>query len=181
ASSLESMRRIDEDRDEKVFGGRAPVLIHALRTARIEAWELAAKVLTQEQLELLDYIILEWRRTHPEIEQVAFVKFDNFAGTRSAGLLMELRAGGGFLAPLSEASQVMKDWGRLTERAFWYSKRAPNIAGIEAEGAVNEILAAPEIASLIQTAGRLGQTAESIPQLMEAERKAIFAELDARQ
>src|SRR5262249_14049811 len=158
-----------------------PGLIKAIRTMRIEAWELAAKVLTQEQLELLDYIILEWRRTHREIEQVAFVKFDNFVGARATALLADFQAGGGFLAPLSEASQVLKDWGRLTERAFWYSKRAPNIAAIQAEGAVNEILSAPEISSVFATTERLGKTAEALPQTVDAQRQALFAELDARQ
>lgn len=179
--TLESIALIDENGAEKIFGDRAPGLINAIRTMRVEAWDLAAKVLTQDQLELLDYIILEWRRTHPDVEQVAFVKFDNFASARSAGLLAELRGGGGFLAPLSQASDVLKDWGRLTERAFWYTKRAPNIAAIQAEGAVNEILATPEVNSMLQTADRLGKSAEAIPQTVRAERKEVFAELDARQ
>jgi hypothetical protein len=148
---------------------------------RLEAWDLAAKVLTQEELELLDYIILEWRRTHQEIDQVAYVKFDNFAGARAAGLLADLKAGEGFLAPLSEASQVMKDWARLTERAFWYSKRAPNIAAIQAEGAVNEVLSTPEINSVLQTAERVGKTVESAPRTLSAERQALFADLDSHQ
>jgi hypothetical protein len=179
--TLQSIVLIDENGAETSFGDRATGLIRAIRSLRVEAWELAAKVLTQEQLELLDYFILEWRRTHPEVQQVAFVKFDNFAGGRGAALLSELKSGGGFLAPLSEASQVLRDWGRITERAFWYSKRAPNIAAIQAEGAVNEILNAPEITSLLQTAERLGKTAESAPDLIDAQRKALFAELDARQ
>lgn len=179
--TLQSIVLIDENGAEKTFGDRAPELIKAIRTMRVEAWELAAKVLTQDQLEQLDYIIFEWRRAHPDIQQVAFVKFDNFAGTRSAGLLAELKSGGGFLAPLSDASQVLRDWGRLTERAFWYSKRAPNIAAIQAEGAVNEILATPEVNSMLQTAESLGKSAQDIPQTVQAERKALFAELDARQ
>jgi len=179
--TLESIVLIDENGAERIFGDRAPGLIKAVRTMRVEAWELAAKVLTQEQMELLDYIILEWRRTHPDIEQVAYVKFDNFAGARSAKLVSDLKSGGGLLAPLSEANQVLKDWGRLTERAFWYSKRAPNIAAIQAEGAVNEILSTPEINSMLQTAERLGNTAQAAPQTLDAQRKALFAELDARQ
>jgi len=181
AVTLESIVLIDENRAEQAFGERASELIKAIRTMRVEAWELAAKVLNQDQLERLDYVILDWRRAHPEVDQVAFVKFDNFAGTRATGLLIELKAGSGFLAPLSEASQVMKDWGRLTERAFWYSKRAPNIAAIQAEGAVNEILSAPEIGSALQNADRMGKTAEAMPQTIAAERHAIFTELDARQ
>jgi len=179
--TLQSMVLIDENSAEKAFGDRAPVLIKAIRTMRVEAWELAAKVLTQDQLELLNYIILEWRRIHPGVEQVAFVKFDNFAGARSAGLLAELKSGAGFLSPLTVANQVARDWGRLTERAFWYSKRAPNIAAIQAEGAVNEILSTPEFNSLLQTADRLGKSAEALPQTVDAERKALFAAIDARQ
>jgi hypothetical protein len=179
--TLQSIVLIDENGAEKAFEDRSAGLVKALRTMRVEAWELAAKVLTQDQLEQLDYLILEWRRTHPEIEQVAFVKFDNFAGARSAGLLAELKSGEGFLAPLSEASQVLKDWGRLTERAFWYSKRAPNVAAIQAEGAVNEILSTPEINSMLQTADRLGKTAESAPQIIDTQRKELFSEIDARQ
>jgi hypothetical protein len=179
--TLQSIVLIDENGAEKAFGDRAPVLIKAMRTMRVEAWDLAAKVLTQDELELLDYLILEWRRAHPDVQQVAFIKFDNFAGVRSAGLLTELKSGGGFLAPLSEASQVLRDWGRLTDRVFWYSKRAPNIAAIQAEGAVNEILATPEVSSMLQTADRLGKTAEAVPQSLDAERKAIVADIDARQ
>jgi hypothetical protein len=179
--TLESTLLIDENRAEQVFGDRAPVLISAIRTMRVEAWDLAAKVLTQEQLDLLDYIILEWRRTHRDIDQVAYVKFDNFAGARAAGLLEGFKAGEGFLAPLSEASQVLKDWQRLTERAFWYSKRAPNIAAIQAEGAVNEILSSPEMNSALQDAERISKTAEAAPQTITDQRKAFFAELDARQ
>src|SRR5262249_47619896 len=67
------------------------------------------------------------------------------------------------------------------ERAFWYSKRAPNIAAIQAEGAVNEILAAPEIGSMFQVADRLSKTIESVPHTIDAQRNAFFAQLDARQ
>jgi hypothetical protein len=179
--TLQSIVLIDENGAEIAFGDRAPEMIKAIRTMRVEAWELAAKVLTEDQLELLDYLILEWRRAHPDIEEVAFVKFDNFAGLRSANLVAELKSGGGFLAPLSDASQVLKDWGRLTERAFWYTKRAPNIAAIQAEGAVNEILSTPEVNSMLQTADRLGKSAEAVPQTLDAQRKALFAEIDARQ
>jgi hypothetical protein len=181
AVTLQSTVWIDENGAERTFGDRAPVLIKALREMRIEAWDLAAKVLTQEQLELLDYLIIQWRLNHPEVQEVEFVKFDEFAGARSTALLSELKSGGGFLEPLSQASLVLKDWGRLSERAFWYSKRAPNIAAIQAEGAMNEILASPEIVSILQTSQSLGKTADALPRTMDAQREAFFADIDARQ
>lgn len=179
--TLQSMVWIDENQAEEVFGERAPRLIAALRTMRVEAWTLASRVLNQEQLERLDFFIIEWRRTHQDVDQVAFVKFDNFAALRSGSLLNDLKSGAGFLASVQEASQELKEYRRLAERAFWYSKRAPNLAGLQAEAAVNEILSTPEVGSLVQTADRLGKTAETLPKTVEEERKSLFADLDSRQ
>jgi len=69
----------------------------------------------------------------------------------------------------------------LTERIFWYSKRAPNVAAIEAESAVNEVLSTPEVTSTLQIGERMSKLAESTPGFIASERKALFAELDARQ
>jgi hypothetical protein len=185
--TLQSNVWIDEDRAETVFGERAPILISALHQAREDAWDLAARVLNQEQLELLELLIREWRRKHPQIDQVEFVKFDNFAGARAAWLLNELKAGGGLLAPLRETAQELREYRRMAERAFWYSKRAPSIAGIQMEEATNEILAAPEVGQLLQVldnwshaVGQVGKTVEALPSIIESERKALFAEVDKR-
>jgi hypothetical protein len=188
AVTLQSIVWINENRANVIFGDRAPVLINALSAMRREAWELAARVMTQDQLELLDVLIMEWRREHPDVEQVAFVKFDDFAGTRAASLLADLQSGGGLLAPLRETNAELRETRRLAERAFWYGRRAPNIAGIEAEAATNEILAAPEIGRLLvtidelsKTAARMGRMAETLPQTIAHERHQIFQELDQRQ
>ncbi len=180
AITLQSMVWIDEDRAEAAFGDRAPVLIKALRTMREEAWQLGARALTQEQLETLDLLIGDWRRTHPQVDQVEYVKFDNFAGVRAAALVADLRTGTGLMAPLTEMSQEAREYRRLGERAFWYSKRAPNVAGIQAEAAVNEILATPETEALTLsmtqfgfTADRMGQLLDSLPAMFDARQRQL--------
>lgn len=185
--TLQSHMWIDELGAERAFGARAPILVHALREARIEAWKLASRVLTDDQLETIDYLIWDWRQKNPGVEQVEFLKFEGFAGTRGKGVVEALKSGGGFLAPLSEASAELREYRRLAERAFWYSKRAPNLAGIQAEAATNEILAAPEIGRLIdsisqgtQAGDRVSKTVAEIPQTVERERKAVVEALDAR-
>jgi hypothetical protein len=155
AVSLQSRLAIDEGMAAKAFGARAPILEQAAIQVRREVWELAAKVLTPDQLERLDYLIDRWRRAHPEQQQVAFVKFDDFAADKSADLLGELRDGGGLLAPVREVTHELNQYRRLAERAFWYAKRAPSVAGIQAEAATGEILAAPEIARMIDSVERV--------------------------
>jgi hypothetical protein len=177
AVTLQSIVWIDENRAERVFGDRAPILIQALQQMRVESWALAGRALTQDQLELLDYLITEWRRAHQNVDQVEFVKFDNFAGIRAASLLSELRQGRGLMAPLVEMSGEAREYRRLAERAFWYSKRAPSVAGIQAEAAVNEILATPEVDSLAHSASRAGATADRMVLMLEG----LPAMFDARQ
>lgn len=181
AVTLQSRVWVDEGRAERVFGERAPGMINAMHQSAVEAWQLASRVLTQEQLETVDLMILEWRRQHPDVDQVEFVKFDNFASTRAAGLVGELRSGGGLLAPLNETNQELKEYRRLAERAFWYSKRAPGIAGIQAEAATNEILAAPEVGTLLESVKNLTATADRVGKLAETLPAQIVAQVDAHQ
>jgi hypothetical protein len=168
AVTLQSMVWIDENRAEEAFGERAPVLIKAMREMREEVWDIAARALRQDQLETLDLLIGDWRRTHPQVDQVAFVKFDNFAGVRAMGLTADLRTGTGLMAPLTEMSQEAREYRRLAERAFWYTKRAPNVAGIQAEAAVNEILATPEADQLTLSMSQFGVTADRMGALLDS-------------
>jgi len=185
--TLQSHIWIDELGAERAFGDRAPILVQALRQARVEAWQLAARVMTDEQLDTVDFLIWDWRRKNPGIEQVEFVKFEGVGGTRGSGVVTELRSGGGFLAPITETNAELRQYRRLAERAFWYGKRAPSIAGIQAEAAANEILAAPEVGALIgsinrtsEAADRVSQSVAAFPQTIERERKAAVAALDER-
>lgn len=181
AVSLQAHVWIDDGRAMHVFGERAPILIRAMQQTSTEVWVLASRVLTQEQLEAVDLMLTTWSREHPDVEQVEFVKFDNFSGARAAGLVGELRSGGGLLAPLNETNQELKEYRRMAERAFWYSKRAPNIAGTQAEAATNEIMAAPEIGTLITSVQSLTATAERISNLAATLPTQVVAQVDAHQ
>jgi hypothetical protein len=76
-TTLVSQVWIDDDRAGEVFGGRAAVLVRALHHGRVEAWELAAQVLRPDQLDLLDYLIWDWRRHNPDMVRASFVRFSS--------------------------------------------------------------------------------------------------------
>ena len=162
AVTLQTKVWIDENHAEIVFGERGPILVQALIEMRRDVWRLGARVMTPDQMERLEFLISAWRREHPDQDQVSFVKFDEFAASKASNLANELRSGGGLLAPLSEATQELVEYRRLAERAFWYTKRAPSIAGIQAEAATNEIMASPEISNLIGDVERVTKTAENL-------------------
>lgn len=181
AVTLQARVWIDDGRAVRDFGERAPILIGALQQTSTEIWDLASRALTQEQLEAVDLMLNAWSRQHPDVEQVEYVKFDNFSGARAAGMVGELRSGGGLLAPLNETNQELKEYRRMAERAFWYSKRAPGIAGIQAEAATNEIMAAPEIGALIASVQSLTATADRMGNLAATLPAQVVAQVDARQ
>ena len=162
AVTLQTRVWIDEGRAEAVFGERAPILVQALIEIRRDAWRLAERVMTPDQMERLELMITAWRREHPQQDQVAFVKFDEFATSKATNLAKEMTASGGLLAPLDDANRELVEYRRLAERAFWYTKRAPSIAGIQAEAASNEIMASPEISKLFSDVDRVTDTAEQI-------------------
>jgi hypothetical protein len=163
AVTLQCRVWIDEGRAEQEFGPEnGKILVQSLIEMRREVWGLAERVMTAEQMERLEFLITAWRRRHPDQDQVSFVKFDEFASSKASNLAKELRTGGGLLAPLDEAAHELQEYRRLAERAFWYTKRAPSIAGIQAEAASNEIMASPEITQLVGNVERVTATVERV-------------------
>src|SRR6185436_9463072 len=56
---LTSQVWMDDGRSQQVFGDRGQPLTSAMLHARAEAWALAARVLTAEQLEALDSLLVD--------------------------------------------------------------------------------------------------------------------------
>src|SRR4030042_2462924 len=94
-ATLVSQVWIDDDRVAEVFAGREELLIGALQHGRVEAWGLAAQVLRPDQIDLLDYLLWDWRRHNPDMVRVSFVRFSNFAIGRGKSANAEVLAAGG--------------------------------------------------------------------------------------
>lgn len=194
AVTLTSRVWIEENRAEREFGPtRALPVISALRQARKEIWEIAALVLTQDRLSALDFMIAGWRRDNPGVNDVSYVRFNDFAADRGAALVGEARDGtGGLFEPLDKAVEQAKSYERLVERMFFLIKRAPTLVTWQTQAAIDGVLAKDEtrralanldmvtrsVDELSKTAGKL---ATDIPQLVKSEREAVFAEVDRRQ
>ena len=84
--SLQARKWIDDDMAEKWFGTRGKHLVSAMRQARSDIWKIASRVMRTSQLEQLDTLILQWHRKHPDIELVSYVRFDDFAASRTCQL-----------------------------------------------------------------------------------------------
>jgi hypothetical protein len=173
AVTLQSNVYIDEDEAEKEFGKElSPELIRAMRQARIEIWEIAGKALTPEQLDNLDLLIWDYRRTNPMLLNVINVRFKDFANSKTKSLVADASASGIF-GQIDEARQEVEEARRLAEQAFFYGKRAPLLLSWQAETSADDMLAKPEVVQMLADLHQFGSLAETFPEIVAKEREAI--------
>jgi hypothetical protein len=186
--TLQSYVWIDEDRAETLFGKNASILIHAMHQNRQDIWKLAAKVMKSEQLYILDWLIIDWRRQNPDINFVIFTRFSDVSASRGKSQVTDVQTGSGFLAPVNEAKKAIDETRLLAERSFFYAKRAPQLYAWQTESLTDNMLAKPEISQLLAGINRstlaierVSKVMENLPQLIREERQFISSELDKRE
>lgn len=184
--TLQSYRWIDEDQAEKQFGARAAPLIQAIRSLRVDIWNVAGRVLRPEQLQQLDALILDWRKRNPHVDILAYLRFDEVAGQRGPNALEEIKATGLF-AEIAEATKVADDARLLAERAFYQAKRLPFLMTWQMEALLNEMLVKPELSQSLNAADSLAKSADrtsvaiaKLPDQLAKEREAIITALEDR-
>ncbi len=179
-TTLVSQVWIDDDRATEVFGDRAEVLVRALHHGRVEAWALAAQVLRPDQLDLLDYLLWDWRRHNPDMVRAYAVRFSNFAIGRGKSADAEVLAAGGLFGNVGQAGQAIEEARLLTERMFYQLKREPTLLRWQAEALQDVALATPEVGRTLMDMHRLTDQIEQLPKNVASERQAILAALDER-
>jgi hypothetical protein len=171
---------VDDGRAAQVFGDRAAPLTSAMVHARTESQALAARVLTAEQLGVLESLIQDWRRENPEMARASFVRFSNFAIGRGQSAASEVLAARGFFPEVGEAGHAVDEARLLGERVFYQMKREPTLLQWQIAAAKDDLLATPEIATSLADVHRLTDQVEQLPAHLAAEREAILAAVDSR-
>jgi hypothetical protein len=176
-TSLVSQVWIDDDRAWEVFADRGEVLVRALHHGRVEAWALAAQVLRPDQLDLLDYLLWDWRRHNPDMVRASFVRFSNFAIGRGMSANAEVLAAGGLSGSIGQAGKAVAEARLLTERMFYLLKRESTLLRWQMETLRDDILATPEVGNGLTDFHRLTDQVEQLPKNVATERQAILGAL----
>ena len=175
--TLQSRQWIDEDQAEAQFGTRGKYLIDASRKAREDVWKIAARVMKPEQLELLDNMILDWRRRNRDVQMISYVRFDDFAGSRDKSMIADVKSGGGFLAQVDDAKKAVDEVRLLAERAFYLSKRLPFLMQWQVRSTIDETMTSSAMTQVSDSVPRIAAAIDRFPQDIARERQAIFADL----
>lgn len=164
---LQKIVWVDEGQAVRFFGADlGDGLSAALVTAQVEIWALCARAMRPEQIQVLMDAIQAWRRANPGLEWITGIRFDVVAGGEGTPLV------DGILGRLSAASGAITDsvgQARLLgQRAFYYLKRLPLLVDWQTEAALEDVLAVPEAAGLVE---RIASVLDSAA--------AVMAQLDA--
>jgi hypothetical protein len=190
-TTLVSQVWIDDNRVEEVFADRQEVLVRALHHGRVEVWALAAQVLRPDQLDLLDYLLWDWRRHNTDMVRSSFVRFSNFAIGRGRTAqatvespdwfsVVEVLGVGDLFSSVGQTGRAVDEARLLSERIFYFLKRGPTLLRWQVDALQDEMLATPEVAKTLANMHRLTDQAEQLPKNVAAERQAILAAFDDR-
>ena len=132
---------VEEGEAARIFGAEwSKRLVAALEHTRVEAWELAARALKQDQQERLKAGVREWRARNPEVRVAAFSRFSSGSWYEGSSLMTDILSLGGILDPLRSTTRTVKETRDVAERIFFYAKRLPILLEWETEAAAGEIL-----------------------------------------
>jgi phage shock protein A len=170
----------DDGRAVAVFGQRGQKLADALVRAREEAWTLAARVLTPDQLDTLRSLLLDWHRENPDMVRASFVRFSNFAIGRNRSAAADVLEARGLFAEVGQAGQAVDEARLLGDRIFHWLKRAPTLLRWQISAMKDEVVATPELDTALADIHRVTDQIEQLPANVVTEREAILKGVDER-
>jgi len=174
----------DEYWRPQVFGMPATVMVNAFKTMEMDAWTLAAKVMTPEQRQEFSDLIEDWYADNPGQISVDYIRFSDFGDLGKKPNLKEIQKPGGLLAPVREATAAVDEVRMTSERAMFLLTKMQLIMGFQAELVYKQLVLQPEMSGLFKdisgfraSADRLTEFMEQMPKFVATERSATLADV----
>jgi hypothetical protein len=178
----------------KVFGETARPMLSVYAGLEPRAWAIVGQFTKPDQEVKLRSLVANWIPAHPELHDVASVRFaDVYAFSSKSGLALGtptqvLQSFG--LDPFGGIDPAVEEVQRtriLAERAIYYAKRQPRLIELEVRQLAFHLAQQPPADRLLEEIGRASRAAESVartasdlPTLVDREREASIRQvLDA--
>jgi hypothetical protein len=151
----------------KVFGESGIMIGRVLRKQESDIWSIGAKTLTSKQQREFRELIREWRKSHPEIVRVNFIRFSDFGELGRKPALAKVKRPGGLLAPVKEAVEAADEIRATADRAIYLINRMHLLIGTQIELLFLEIANKPEVTQLLYDTTRFRETSEKFVRIIE--------------
>ena len=179
---------VDEGRAMRQFGVQAGNrIVVAAEEARHGMIRLAELAMKPERRQRFDSLIRRWRERNPDVEFISGIRFGALPEGPEKSFLESTSSFFDVINPMDDTRTSVERARLLAERAFFFSKRILKLADWQAEAALEETLAKPEIRDVLSdldravaSAEQLSRTVREMPDYVAKEREAILAAWDAR-
>ena len=163
-------RIIYEENMRRQYGKSTEVLIGGFRQVEKDIWQIAAKVLSEEQQAELRQLILLWRQNNPDKVVYNYLRFGDFAAQRRNSTLVKKVQAGGLFKTVQEVTQQVEETRMLAERGLFLGTRLPLLTGHFAEVWMSQMMVSPEAQKILAdvhtfstVSERMANVAEQLP------------------
>jgi hypothetical protein len=145
----------------QVFHGQqAGPLGEAMERCSQDVWRVARKVLSAAEETQLRRMIAQWKASHPDQQQIAGMRFADFASPGEAGFGTIAREASGLFSGVRKAVQTADQTRLLAERALYAAQRLPFLLRMQVRLASQQLLGdlRNDLRPTLAAARRLGRT-----------------------
>src|SRR5262249_50621165 len=136
--NLTHRKWVDEGLAQNVFGANANVLIEALDEAMKRGHTNALRVVSEQELGAIEASVAEWRSANPTIQEIEFVRLEDFITELSHSLAPQERDD--LMSNLKSAAEGLGETRLLGERALYLTSRLPRIVSWQLEAQLSDVL-----------------------------------------
>lgn len=126
---------ITEDLAEKTFGPDAALLKTALDESVQRNHATVMNMMTVKEYDALSALVVQWRAANPQVEEIDYIRFADFAKEMSKGFSQD-QSSGGFFDDLRSTAEGVFDARMLGERALFLASRLPRVAAWNVEAQI---------------------------------------------
>ncbi len=162
-ATLNKINMVDEGRAKKIFQDQAHIIEEASIAAYDDIWRVASRFLKPAEVNTIQDIIKQWRRDHPDVGTLAYVRFDDFAKA-NAGLKQENPEISGLFDEISKVNNTVATAQQFGERAFFYFQRMPRLMQWQMERTVEGVLDNADLQKLQTSVQQMVQVSQVFAQ-----------------
>lgn len=163
------------------YGETVQPITQGLAVAEKDIRQIAALVLTPNELAELISIVKRWRKENPGVTFFPPIRFSDFAADRRESKLTRAEGKGGLFKSVEAATEQVEEMRLLAERGMYLGTRMPQLSGLFAELWLTRLWENPytakvlaDVSKLSAATERLSAAAEKLPDQIAVERNATI-------
>ena len=177
-------RMVFEEHYTQKYGSEVEPLVNGFQRAEQDIWQVAARVLNDQQQLELKALIADWRRSNPDVVIFSLLRFSDFEGVRTKSGASKAKTSSGLFQSVAKATAQVEEARLLAERGMYLGTRMPLLTGAFANVWASSLAVNPEVKEVLsdlnhvsEVSGRLADIAEDLPNMIAAERRAAIKQV----